>query len=403
MFDIPPSSRCRWFVASLLLAWISAAPCAAQITVQGVYVDTKNVLRYRKTVPGGSKRFRKDRSQDPALCYISLPKLFAEVQALVQAGKPIPDRMRYLDGMVRLTHVFVDPEAKDLIIAGPAETIAAATSQRPRGQRTGRPVLQLDDLVVALRSVGPGSRTRVFGCTLVQDAGSVDRVAAFQAKIRRLRNVRQDAIAAGMKQAVGPLAAKFFGVPADSRFALTCVEADYLMKRLSLGLDRSPVSGMKSYLERSTGGNAFNRFWFTANYQPLLVSADGNSFELQGPGLQVLASTSPTKVVSQNPGATAFAADFTKHFVKLEDAVPAFADLHNLADLAVASALIAEDRLHERIEWNMDWVLDSQGYPVTKVRTPRQAETLVNYRIRGRLAITVAGGVQVAVDKAGNT
>jgi len=396
-------------VAGAMVGWLlSGSVCWAQnfknrpvggtsITVQGVYIDAQGVLRHRKILKGRQPAFRKDLTQDPSLCYISLPRLFAEVQKLTSAGEEIPERMRFLDGMVRLKHVFVLPEERDLVIAGPAEQWDAANPLRPRGTLTGRPVLQLDDLVVALRHIGPGSRSRVFGCTLVQDAGAVGRVAALQSKLGPVPARRQNLVAAALKKAIGPLEAKFFGVPSDTRFAFIAVEADYLMKRLSLGLDRSPVRGLKSYLAMSSGGSMFNRFWFTANYEPLLVSEDGNEFEIRGQGLRLLASDNPAKAGTANAAARKFADDFTRQLPRLEEAVPCFADLHSLADLAVLAALIAEDRLHERIAWDLGWVLDPRGYRVAKRQVPKQAETLVNYQRRGRRTITVAGGVQVSV------
>ncbi len=75
--------------------------------------------------------------------------------------------------------------------------------------------------------------------------------------------------------------------------------------------------------------------------------------------------------------------------------MPAFADLHNLSDLAVAATLIAEDNLAAKSRWDMSWILDPKQYSIAKVSTPTKAETLVNIR-RGRgRGVTVAGGVRV--------
>ncbi|MCH8828697.1 MAG: DUF1598 domain-containing protein [Planctomycetes bacterium] len=369
------------------------------ITVQGVYIDVNGVLYHRRAVKGSAARFRLNRAADASLVYISLPKLFAEVQRLAAAGKPIPERMRYLDGMVKLRFIFIDPEKKDLIIAGPAETWDAGNSFRPRGKRTGRPILQLDDLVVALRNLGPGGRSNAFGCTLVPAAGAAGRVAALQAKVRRVRPGSQSRIIAALKEAIGPLQAKFFGIPADTRFAFVCVEADYLMKRISLGLDRPAVSGLRSYLDRSSGGSLFNRFWFTANYPPLIVAADGLAFEIPQTGLKILASDSPTQTGTNNPAARQFAVEFTQKMAKLESAVPAFADLHNLADLAILAALIRSDRLHEKAGWNLSAAVKPSAYRVTKIPVPKQADTLVAFKKKGRRTVTVAGGVQLSVRK----
>ncbi len=254
----------------------------AQITIQGVRIDAAGVMQSRQVADLPMKL---DRRLDPEWAYISLPKLFSELRRLTEAGQEIPEQLLYLDGLVKIVRIDALPDRGDLILAGPAEPWDKSDPSRVRGRRTGRPVIQLDDLVLALRQFGPTSRSRVFGCTLLQDKGAEDRVAQLQRQILAKRISDQNRIARALQETLGPLTAQYFGVPTDTRFALTCVESDYLMKRLSLGLDRMPVAGVKSYLEHSGRGHLFNRFWFVADYDPLLVSPDGLTFQLPQRGL----------------------------------------------------------------------------------------------------------------------
>ena len=97
------------------------------------------------------------------LCFVSLPKTFAQARALTEAGKPLPEELKYLGGLTQVRYVFVFPEEKDLVIAGPAEPWFVIDEQHAAGKRSGRAVMRLEDLVVAMRTVrdiGPG----VFGC-----------------------------------------------------------------------------------------------------------------------------------------------------------------------------------------------------------------------------------------------
>lgn len=366
-----------------------------QTTSQGVYIDTSGVLRNRKTVRVDS--LRKDRSAAGSLCYISLPKLFDEMRQNVEAGREIPERMWCLDGLVQVTHVFVDPDERDLIIAGPAEPWDASDPYRPRGVRTGRPVIQLNDLIVALRHIGPGSSNRVFGCTLLPEEGAAQRIAAYQKSVRPIHpNERMQAVTA-MKRAIGSFDASYYGVPTDTRYAMVSVEADYMMKRLCLGVDPIPVKGLKSHLLNRIGGSLVNRFWFVADYEPLLVSEDELAYEIRGQGLKVLASDSPHGVGTSNPAAQAFADDFTRVIPELEEEDPVYADLHNLSNLAIATSLIAEDRLDQRAGWDMSWVLDEKACPVGKVQAPSKAESIVNFNRKGRMTIILGGGVSMRV------
>lgn len=370
---------------------IGAVPALGQ-TVQGVRIDAAGVMKTRAIA---NHSLKLDQRLDPEWAYVSLPKLFNELQRLMEAGQELPERLRFLDGLVKIERIYAYPDRGDLILAGPAEPWDASDPLRVRGRRTGRPVITLDDLALALRQFGPTSRSRVFGCTLLQDKGASERVAKLQRQILAKRVSDQSVIAQALKESLGPLTAEYFGVPTDTRFALTCVESDYLMKRLSLGLDPIPVPGFKSYLERSGSGHLFNRFWFVADYAPLLVSPDGLTIQFPERGLGLRTSDSETNQGTKNDGAARFSKDFTDHMARLEAAIPAFADLHNLTDLAVVATLIAKDDLAKKTHWDMSWILDSKQYQIAKVTTPTKAETLVNIR-RGRgRGVTVAGGVRV--------
>ena len=72
-------------------------------------------------------------------------------------------------------------------------------------------------------------------------------------KVNVLRPGQRNNQAARMKEALGPLEAKYFGVSPTTRFAFVCVEADYRMKEFTIGVKRLPVSRMRNYLARATG------------------------------------------------------------------------------------------------------------------------------------------------------
>ena len=137
---------------------------------QGVHLDAKGVLRSRSTDPDPRLaelwKNAKAHQKDGKFLYVSLPRLFAEARRSVESGKGLPADLRTLGGMTRLQYVFVHPDSKDLVIAGPAEPVDAREPYRPLGKITGRPVLQLDDLVTALRSFGPGRNPDRLGCDI---------------------------------------------------------------------------------------------------------------------------------------------------------------------------------------------------------------------------------------------
>jgi hypothetical protein len=388
--------------AAALLA-CAAAGRAQQVTpLLGVYIDAEGVLH---TTGKPDERLAALRAKaaklpkDDKLVYVSLPRVFAEARKRREKGEPLPPEVRYLGGMVRLKYVFVFPEEKDLVIAGPAEPFDVDVPYRPLGRFTGRPVLQLDDLVTALRRVGPGGTAGALGCTLEVTQEIFDRIQKktkeVGPKAPTIGNRRASELIA---EAGGPQPVKYIGLEPDNRYAAVCIESDYLLKMFGLGLMESPTPKVKSYMALSTSAHKPHRFAFECAYDPMGVSPDGLAFELRGPSLKVV--TSLYSVEKQDvkegeiaPAAKYFTRDFSRYFEEVSRHVPAFADLANLSDLAVLSALIAKENLHEKAGWDLAWVLDRGGCKTEAVRAPTSAQTLCNYRQSGQETVFVAGGV----------
>ncbi len=346
--------------------------------VSGVYVDTNGVLRVRKLDKKGKLNSLRKRPANAAsnLVYISLPKLFAEVKQHVDNGKRLPADLRLLKGMVKLKYIFVYPEKKDIVIAGLAEPIESPRSSRPYGKHTGRPVLQLDDLVVALRINGPGTKGRGFGCSIDIPKGGVEAVNAVLRSPSARRKTKQQK-AREMVQNVGPQDVRIFGVPNNTRFAFVCLEADYLMKRQSLGLDPAPHPHVKYTFSRS---QQYHRAWFQEHYEPILVSEDGKAYEIRGQGIKLAASGNKSGGGNTPANAKRYVTAFTKFFPKFVNNEPAYADLQNLSDLALVASMIRKDRLARAVSWNLDWIQKSGGYRVRQVPVPTHCETLANYK-----------------------
>ncbi|MDB5324261.1 MAG: hypothetical protein JWN40_5892 [Phycisphaerales bacterium] len=380
------------FFAVLVLTFIFVPQSRAQVifppvfgTGNGVYIDADGTLHQRQTDTANdlaTQRLRaKALNQPPKaqdLTYISLPRLLAKVQSLTEQKKELPDDLRYLSGLTQIRYVFVYPEEHDLVIAGPSEAFDATVKTEPHGKVTGRPVLHLDDLVTALRNA------RAFGCSLDPHPDSLNRSNAV---MKEFANATRGERMNALKEAVGAQQVRLFGVPADTRLAFVTIAADYKLKRLMLGLDPMPVPGVGSPVDNSRA--AANRFWFEVNYAPLLVSPDGDAFELRGPRLLIKPGAFSTDTKGATDSTKAFAKNFTAKIPQLATVVPLFADLQNIADLSVVAALIQKDRLDRKAGVDLAWIRAEDNYKPTPVPTPRTAETLVNYT-NGSI---VAGGV----------
>lgn len=368
----------------------------------GVLLDTDGNVRVREVDPkeqlaGMRARARAaaaEAGKNQKLTFISLPKLIGQVRHLREQQQPIPESLKYLGGMTRLQYVFVFPDDHDLVIAGPAEPwqvapapagAGADATEYVIGKRTGRPVMQLDDLIVALRTAHDNGGS-VFGCALDPSPDSVQKAEQVEREYyAKSRAERMNALVA----ALGPQKVRLFGTRPDTRLVFMCVAADYELKRFAMGLDHAPVPNMINAVDSSR--SAANKFWFEADYEPLLVSRGGDAFELRGQRLKVGCGAFDFDARGATEKAKAFADHFTRNVPALAVAVPLFAELQNIADESLLGNLIRHDHLAERIGWSEGyaWLLDDKACSVTTIPIPRNAQTLVSIT-NGSL---VAGGV----------
>lgn len=382
--------------ALLLLAQTGAAA----YDPQGVHVDAEGVLRSRTVDPDPRlaeirRKARGKRGAD-GLLYVSLPRLFAEARRLAEAGKPLPDEVRYVGGMTKLRYVFVYPD-EDLVIAGPAEEFDASVPWRPLGRVSGRAVLHLDDVVTAIRAFGPGKRPDRLGCDIEITREIQERIAAKTKAVGPAAQTLGFAkTCAKIADAGGPQPVTYYGVDPATRFAVVCVEADYRLKQLALGILPSPVKAVKSYRDLVLVPERQYRFSLESRYDALLASPDGLAFELRGPSLMVnggLLGRPDTSLDDVSPAARKFVTLCNDNFAKLLRSLSSWDDLCNLGDLSVLGALLARDRLAEKAGWDPAWVLEE--YPTAKIRAPASAATLVNVKVSGRNALFLSGGVWI--------
>lgn len=379
------------------------AQAAAAYDPVGVHVDARGVLRSRSVDadPRLAELWKNAKAvqKDGRFLYVSLPRLFAEARRTLEGGKPLPPELRHLGGMTRLQHVFVYPDAKDLVIAGPAEPIDAREPFRPLGRITGRPVLHLDDLVTALRAFGPGRNPDRLGCDIEITAEIREKVNAKiqaigpAAKITGFRKTCDQIAEAG-----GPQPVKYFGLETNTRFAFVCVEADYRLKQLALGILPSPVAKVESYRSLISQPEREFRFSLESNYDVLAASPEGTAFELRGPSLKVnggLLGHPESTVADLSPSARRFVTTCNENFDALLRHLVSWADLCNLGDLSVLAALIVGDGLAEKAGWDLGWILDPKGYPVVEMPAPMSAATVCSFTTIGNNAIFLTGGVWI--------
>jgi hypothetical protein len=413
--------------------------------VGGVYIDPQGMLRETSTLSEQDLRNKlageaqagrpsPDVAAGSRLRKVSLRRLEQAVSEIHEAGKPLPAEYRFLAGLTGIRYVLVYPESGDVVLAGSAEGWRQLPSGDFVGLASNRPVMQLDDLVVALRysfaDHGPGS---FLGCSIEPTAQGVQAHDAYVRRLGGMDGSQVDQVVQGMEQAVGPQDIHVYGINPSSRFALQMVAADYRLKRIALAHDPSPVAKLPSYLDLAaktvnSGPQRQHRWWFVGHYEAIRQTADRLAFEFEGAGLKV--DTAPTQGAAQkvknsekpSRPAKLFAELASKRIPELAEKIPAVAELQNLVALAVAAVLIrrqfegqesggdseasaavdpsvgeARGVKSEPHRWHPRHFLDDKACPVATLEVPKKTPSLANVRfVKNQFWLfSVSGGVEI--------
>ena len=379
----------------------------------GVIVDADGVLRLhtfedpngaitKKRLAEAKARLNPQVALTSELRKVSLNRLEAAVRAQLQKGQSPTEEMQFLAGLTRVRYVFYYPETKDIVLAGPAEGWIPDAAGRACGLESGRPSLQLQDLVVALRAFAPGERQAPV--ILV----SIDPTAEGLARMQQfLRSVGSHAtpgdtegIVNGLRTSLGMQNIRVGGVAANTHFAQVLLECDYRMKLIGIGLEKPPVK-MVSYVDRASPGNrnALQRWYFVPDYSCARVAADNLGLELVGDGVklvgedQIVAKDGVRSVVGKgNKASDLFTTTFTRKYAELAARIPVFAEMRNCIDLAIAAAFIHEQDLYSKAEWAAATFNDESSLSVETQQTPMQVETVCTAIWKGNTLLTPVGG-----------
>jgi hypothetical protein len=338
---------------------------------------------------------------------VSLRQMQAAIAAAREAGQELPDEVRYLAGIQRIQYVFVYPDQRDIVLAGFGEGWQVDRRGYMLGKTTGRPVIELDDLLVALRSAESAAQGGI-SCSIDPTQEGLERMQTYM-RSAALGDGDPQHFARSLEKALGPQTVSFRGVPADSRFAAVLLTADYRMKRIAMAFEKSPVSGLPSYLQMLKGNagafqNILPRWWLACDYEPIVTDRDGLAWELRGQGVKamtedevVAADGSRTATGTANPNAEKWAEKMTEKYEELSAKEPIFAELRNCIDLAVISALIVKENLASKAGCDLSLLLDPARAPLrSQLQTPRQVPTRASVvKNGGTYVISASGGVLV--------
>lgn len=413
----------RLTLVAIVVAAISSAALGQTTTndttlvstraVGGVSIDTDGLLSAARTDDLGSlaklrtqslEKIPGDLNAAVAMRKISLRRLEDALADCAKNNKPVPDAIKYLAGLQRIQYIFVYPEQKDIVLVGPGEGWKVDAKGNVVGVTTGRPVMLLDDLLVALRTARAAANG---GITC-----SIDPTKEGMAKLQQIPAVsvqeaaQAQAFGDAQAAALGMQRISVTGVPETSHFARVLVAADYRMKRIAMNFDASPVHGLPSYLQMVKPGARTvltPRFWLEPKYEALLRDDDGLAYELRNSSVKamteedfVAASGNLEHSGKAGPAAQKWADLMTEKYAQLAVADPIFGQLQNCMELAVIGALVVKERLAEKAGYSLPTLMESPDAKPEVFNSPKQVESKASVLKKGRSwVISASGGVAI--------
>jgi len=380
--------------------------------VGGIAVDAEGIVRNLEPQAVAALAAERRQALDSAsvpkaaddLRSVSLARIIAAVEAARAAGRQLPADVALLGGLERITYVFVDPDAHDIVLAGPGGEPSIDASGNLVARESGRPALHLEDLITSLRTI-EAARQGGLTCSIDPTPEGLARVKQFLA-VQRSMGPDHDAIFRGMEQALGPQAITIGGVPNDSRLAQVLVAADYRLKRLGMGLESSGVKAVPGYLAMvPAGGKAATlpRFWLEAEYDPIARDPDGLAWRIGGRRMKCLTESDVLEqggvqrgAGAADPVAKRWCAAMTTHYDEVARIHPVFAELLGCVDIAVVAALIQGHHLAGQAGLDLGPLVDAETLPLPKYDVPSSVPTVATGLKKGTVwLLSASGGVSV--------
>ncbi len=415
----------RLLTAFTMMVLVCAAQvCLAQTTPPtptpgGVEIDATGVLNLktqvdlngildRQLAAAARQSQSKDMQTPSALRKVSMTRLEKECAKLLEGGKPLTDDMLHMAGLTRITHVFFYPETKDVVIAGPAEGFYHNSQNTTVGLDSGNATLNLEDMVVALRTFGPkAERVSTITCSIDPTPEGLARLRQACVTIQeQFRPGAERQVLQTLQQALGMQTITVAGVAPETRMARVLVEADYQMKLIGIGL-LQPNARVTSYVAGSDPAagtqNSLQRWYFQPNYECVQVNQDRTAMQLVGNGVRLLSEDervagdgSRSGTGRSNKASKNFCDSFTKEYDKLSQQIPAFAELRNVMDLTIAAAYLQKAQLFQRAEWDMATFSNEELMPTKRFNAPKQVAPAINAVWKDGFFMTpIGGGVSI--------
>lgn len=335
---------------------------------------------------------------------ISLRELEAALAQAAQSGDPIPEEIGCLGGLTRIEYVLVYPDKQDIVLVGPAEPWRLHERADLVGVRSGKPILLLDDLLVALRAAFSPNRA-VISCSIDPTPEGVQRLNNFMRS--RRGGVDPARLATALQEVLGPQKVTIMGVPEESHFARALVAADFRLKQISMGTEPAPIPNFPSFPELLSRlgrvpDNAMPRWWLAPDYEPLVRDEAGLTWKFRRAAVKTMvesdlysAAGERQKTIQAAPVYRQWADMMTARYEELAKADPVFGRVRNCMDLATVAALIANENLLQKAGLAIPTMLGQDKVQTVKLTPAKYVPPKSVFGKVGKSWTFVTGGVQI--------
>jgi hypothetical protein len=387
-------------------------PSVASGGVGGVAINARGIISRANVELSGELRehyaqalagIPADLNKRQPLRKVSLKRLDAEIARCLAAGEELAEEVQFLAGLQDVRYVLVYPDEQDIVLVGYGEGWRLDDRGTFVGVSTGRPVLWLDDLVVALRTARD-VRAEGISCSIDPSAAGLTRMQQFLASSGAMLTNDPSAAIIEIEESLGPQRITIAGVPATSRFARVMVAADFRMKCLAMNFEPSPVKGLHSYLHVASGrGSMLARWWLEPDYEAIVRSDDALAWEIRGARVKTVTEDSSvdndgqrTSSGKKGSDAQRWADQFTRRYADVAKHIPVFAELSNLMDLAVVGAILAKEDFATKASCPLPALTAADALPLTELTAARQVDTRASFFRKGNSwVVSASGGVVI--------
>ena len=387
-------------------------PRVASGGVGGVGINARGVIaradvelsgELREHYATALSRLSSELNKRTPLRKVSLKRLDAEIARCLASGEDLPAEVQFLAGLQEVRYVLVYPDEQDIVLVGYGEAWRLDDRGTFVGVSTGRPVLWLDDLLVALRTARDVQADGI-SCSIDPSAAGLARMQQFLASSGEMLSSDPNAAIIEIEESLGPQRITVAGVPTTSHFARVMVAADFRMKCLAMNFEPSPVKGLNSYLHVASGrGSMMPRWWLEPDYDAILRTADNLAWEIRGARVKTVTEDAAVDDAGQrtrsgktSPDAQRWADQFTRRYADVARHIPVFAELSNLMDLAVVGAILAKEDFTAKANCPLLALTGSDGLPPAQLTAAKQVDSRASFFRKGNSwVVSASGGVVI--------